>query len=255
VSRLAAEEIEVAPGPQGAVPLPEVLELLASSCAEMTGAPTCSFVTADESGTHATAASVGEAAAELDRIQLEAQAGPTWECLRRGRDVLAADLRDGAAGTAMSELASRHSVTAAHAFALTDDGETLGALTLYLADGAPVCDELARAMARVAAHAIVVDRSTRRWDDMSFQLSRAMIGRVWIERAKGTLGEQLGIPPDEAFVILRSHARRSQRKVSDVAQDLVAGNLSVRDVVAQAPTSHKHGGGQSHGRQNTRQSS
>jgi GAF domain-containing protein len=259
VSRLATAEIDTASGSRGQVPLREVLELLASSCAELTGAPLCSFVTVDESGDRATAASVGEAAVALDQLQLETHRGPTWECLESGRDVLAADLRRGATDATVSELAARSEVATAHAFALTDDdGESLGALTVYVPDGPPVAGDLPRAMAQVAAQAIVVDRSTRKWDEMSLQLSRAMTGRVWTERAKGILSEQLGIPPDEAFAILRSHARRTQRKVSDVAQDLVGGSLSVREVVAPPSTqstSHKRGAGKAPGRPNTRPSS
>jgi len=49
--------------------------------------------------------------------------------------------------------------------------------------------------------------------------------RALIERAKGMLMERHGIDERDAFEALRSHARRNNQKVTDVAGAVVDGNL------------------------------
>jgi len=61
------------------------------------------------------------------------------------------------------------------------------------------------------------------------QLREALASRATIERAKGLLMARHGCPEQEAFRMLADAARRQQRKVRFVAQDLLA-----EDVVANA---------------------
>ena len=49
--------------------------------------------------------------------------------------------------------------------------------------------------------------------------------RALIERAKGIVMERHGVDEREAFEALRTHARRSNKKIVDVAQELIAGRL------------------------------
>ena len=53
------------------------------------------------------------------------------------------------------------------------------------------------------------------------QLRHALVGRVWIEQAKGVLAGTQGISPDTAFQQLRARARSSRRKLADLAQEVV----------------------------------
>jgi GAF domain-containing protein len=53
------------------------------------------------------------------------------------------------------------------------------------------------------------------------QLRQALVGRVWIEQAKGVLAGTRGISPDAAFQQLREQARSSRRKLADLAQEVV----------------------------------
>jgi AmiR/NasT family two-component response regulator len=52
------------------------------------------------------------------------------------------------------------------------------------------------------------------------QLQSALDSRVVIERATGMLAERFDLPIPDAFELLRSAARSSRRKVSDLAQEL-----------------------------------
>jgi hypothetical protein len=55
------------------------------------------------------------------------------------------------------------------------------------------------------------------------QLRRALISRVWIEQAKGVLVATKGVTPEGAFQQLRTQARSSQRRVADLAREVVQG--------------------------------
>ena len=64
----------------------------------------------------------------------------------------------------------------------------------------------------------------------SEQLHLALNSRIAIEQAKGVLAEQGRVDMDAAFVRLRAYARRTQRMLSDVAQDVVNGALTYNDL-------------------------
>lgn len=53
------------------------------------------------------------------------------------------------------------------------------------------------------------------------QLQTALDTRVAIEQAKGILAERLHIPLQEAFLVLRTGARRNRMKIRDLAQRVV----------------------------------
>jgi hypothetical protein len=53
------------------------------------------------------------------------------------------------------------------------------------------------------------------------QLRQALIGRVWIEQAKGVLVATRGVSPEAAFQQLRRQARSSSRKLANLAQEIV----------------------------------
>ena len=58
------------------------------------------------------------------------------------------------------------------------------------------------------------------------QLQVALTSRIMIEQAKGVLAERAGLAIEESFERLRSYARASNRRLSDVAQDLLEGTLT-----------------------------
>jgi AmiR/NasT family two-component response regulator len=54
------------------------------------------------------------------------------------------------------------------------------------------------------------------------QLEHALESRIVIEQAKGVLAERLGVPPDEAFEVIRRAARRNRLRLRDLAHEIVA---------------------------------
>jgi AmiR/NasT family two-component response regulator len=57
-----------------------------------------------------------------------------------------------------------------------------------------------------------------------------------IEQAKGILAERARTTPDEAFVVMRTHARNQNRRLTDVAAALLDGNLDLQP--ADRPSRH-----------------
>lgn len=71
------------------------------------------------------------------------------------------------------------------------------------------------------------ERSHRRQEEIVTQLQNALNSRVLIEQAKGVLAERLGVSIDDAFGLLRDHARNRNARLRDVAADVVAGRVDL----------------------------
>ncbi|MFH8487593.1 ANTAR domain-containing protein [Streptomyces longisporoflavus] len=73
---------------------------------------------------------------------------------------------------------------------------------------------------------------------VSDQLSAALRRRVPIEQAKGHLAERFGIDDGQAFDLLRRHARRHRRKLSDVASEVIEGTSDIESLSGPRPERH-----------------
>jgi response regulator NasT len=67
-------------------------------------------------------------------------------------------------------------------------------------------------------------REEQRLSEKVAQLESALDRRALIERAKGILMERHSVAEREAFELLREQARRSNRRVVDVAQSVLDGH-------------------------------
>lgn len=104
----------------------------------------------------------------------------------------------------------------------------LGALGLFRVE--PVAlkrSEIAtaQALADVATVALLSSRAIADSHLLTAQLEEALNSRIAIEQAKGIIAERLGGGMDEAFALLRRFARTGQRRLSEVAQEIVDGSL------------------------------
>jgi AmiR/NasT family two-component response regulator len=57
------------------------------------------------------------------------------------------------------------------------------------------------------------------------RLTEALTSRIVIEQAKGMTGERRHLPMDQAFTLLRHHARRNNLRLADVARSIVDGTI------------------------------
>src|SRR5712671_5213838 len=81
----------------------------------------------------------------------------------------------------------------------------------------PAHVRVGQALADVATISLLHERGMRRSDALNEQLQTALNSRVIIEQAKGKLAERLSLDTDQAFSLLRDHARTRNLRLSDVA--------------------------------------
>jgi AmiR/NasT family two-component response regulator len=105
---------------------------------------------------------------------------------------------------------------------------TLGALNVLSVSQEPMADAdaiVARAFADLAALSIVQHRAGAEAKRLNEQLSGALTSRIVIEQAKGVISERAGVDLADAFARLRSYARSSNLRLTDVAQSAIDGTL------------------------------
>lgn len=171
-----------------------------------------------------TVASSDELAEAIGEAQYESGAGPCLDSLASGRFL---DVPDLTAETRWPEFRRRALEQGVHsclAVPLTDGTEILGALNLY---GCPphvfdaVAHQQARAFAVQASTALVLVLRSAAQAEQSAQLEQALTSRMEIDQALGILMGQQHCTADEAFVLLRKHSQNNNRKLRDVAVDLI----------------------------------
>lgn len=86
---------------------------------------------------------------------------------------------------------------------------------------------MAQALAAFATIAIVHERTARESTMLAEQLQRALESRVVLEQAKGVLAESAGVDMDEAFRLLRQHARSRNLTLRAVAEGVVDRSLVI----------------------------
>ncbi len=63
------------------------------------------------------------------------------------------------------------------------------------------------------------------------ELQHALQSRVLIEQAKGVLAERAGIDVEVAFTYLRTYARGHNRRLVQVADDVIDAKLATSDLI------------------------
>ncbi|QVI19199.1 ANTAR domain-containing protein [Nocardia tengchongensis] len=89
----------------------------------------------------------------------------------------------------------------------------------------------ARALADTATIGILQERAIHRADLLTEQLQGALIKHVTIEQAKGVLAQVGKVDMDQAFQALRSYGRHRSTRLSDVARQLVNGEIRPQSIL------------------------
>ena len=160
----------------------------------------------------------------VDAAQYEAGAGP---CLDAYRDRVAYRIDATTEDRRWPEFcaaAATKGICSVLAAPLEVDGEGIGCLNLYSGERAAfTADDEVLARVFAAQAALVVATSTAYWDARSTadQLDQAMRSRATIEQAKGILMASGAPDPDKAFEMLVHASQRENRKLREIAADIV----------------------------------
>jgi GAF domain-containing protein len=139
----------------------------------------------------------------------------------------------GARWPAFVALAARAGYLSVHAIPLRLRGQVIGSLNLFRErEGALNAADAtaAQALADVATISVLQERTIRDSAIVHDQLRHALDSRVVIEQAKGVVAHTHGVDMDEAFRLIRRHARNTSTSMPTVAEGIVN-----RRIVLEAP--------------------
>jgi GAF domain-containing protein len=208
----------------------DFLHVLTDRCAQLLDVSAAGLLLADPRGELRVIAASSEAARLLELFQLQNDQGPCLDCFRSGRPVTATDLNADQRWPRFAATAAEAGFTAVQALPMRLRDQVIGALNLFRATSGildPVDVRIGQALADVATIGLMHERSLRRSDTLNEQLQAALISRVIIEQSKGKLAERLGLEMDQAFNVLRDHARARNRRLSDLARAFVDGTETI----------------------------
>lgn len=83
----------------------------------------------------------------------------------------------------------------------------------------------AQAFADIATIAILQHRAADDAQLINAQLTTALNSRVISEQAKGIVAERTHIAVEEAFALLRSHARNNNLRLDNLARSIIDGSI------------------------------
>ena len=209
----------------------DVVDLLTTRCVEILGVSAAGVMLSPPRGDLQLIASSSEAMRVVELFELQNDEGPCLDCYGSGEPVLNQDLaRAGARWPRFAPVALEAGFRMVHALPMRLRGTVIGALNLFGPDTTPLdpADVTAgQAMADIGTIAILHHRATVEAQTLNQQLTHALNSRIVIEQAKGVLAERCGVSVDEAFGLLRRHARDHNLLLSDVAEHVIDGTLSV----------------------------
>jgi GAF domain-containing protein len=207
----------------------DLLHVLSRRCVDLLGVAEAGLLLADERGLLRVAVASSERARLMDLFQIQNDEGPCLDCYRSGEAVVGERLTDTDprwprfAGAAVAE-----GFGSVLALPLRLRGQVIGALNLFAdAERPPIAEStvpIAQSMADVATIVILQDRLARNRELLAEQLQIALNSRVMIEQAKGVIAARHDVGMEEAFERLRTQARRSRRRLVDVAEEMVRGS-------------------------------
>jgi GAF domain-containing protein len=174
-----------------------------------------------------------EAIARLERVQEDHQRGPCVDAVTTAQPMTVSDLDDGDTSQRWpeySKAAKTAGIRAVAGIPMLAEGSAIGAVNLYGTEPRNWAAEdlrIASVFANIATGYLVHASAAQQHQRTAEQLQQALSTRVIIEQAKGVLAAQREIDVDEAFQLLRKHAREHGSRIHDVARAVVDGDLQL----------------------------
>lgn len=154
----------------------------------------------------------------IDQWQYEIGEGPCLEALRQEDVITSGDLANDDRWPKWGQQIARElGVQSSLSYRLFTSGRSLGALNLFSRRTNAFTDEDVLDGLALAAHVAVALAAAMKED----QLLRALRTRTTIGQAQGILMERFDIDADHAFDVLRRVSSQSNRKLREIAAELV----------------------------------
>jgi GAF domain-containing protein len=205
----------------------DLLDRVTELAARTVGNCTFAGITMGQDGTMETPVYTDERSPRVDQVQYDTGTGPCVEAFRTGEVLEIRDTATEERWRHFCDAALEENIRSTLSVPLDVSGnrtEVLGALNLY-SEVPHAFDDEARASTEAFAQqaAIVVANARAYWGakEQSEQLQRAMESRATIEQAKGILMAQSRVTPEEAFQLLVRASQRENRKLREIAAEIV----------------------------------
>jgi GAF domain-containing protein len=217
----------------------ELLTVLADRCVEVLDVDAAGIMLAAPDGDLRVMASSSPAMRLLELFELQSEQGPCLDCYRTGQPVVNQDLAAvNGRWPRFANEALAVGFRSVHALPMRLRGVVIGALNLFHVEAGEMSEDdlvAAQALADIATIAILQHRGALEAQVVNDQLNQALTSRVVIEQAKGIVAERKGLNMDQAFATLRSHARRHNLRLADVARDVISGTLNPAALTRPSP--------------------
>ena len=211
-------------------PLTDVLQRVVTLACRTVGGGACGVagITVIERGKPQTAVFTDERSPRVDQAQYDADTGPCLDALRSGTVCHITDTATENRWRQYCDAALAESLRSTLSIPLDVSGDrtqVLGALNLYSETPDAFGDEALSSAEAFGHHAaIVVANAQAYWGavELGEQLQFALETRATIEQAKGILMGREGLSPEKAFDVLVRASQRENRKLREIAADIVA---------------------------------
>jgi GAF domain-containing protein len=217
----------------------DFMTTLSSRCVELFDASEAGLMLDSGDGL-AVAASSSRSMNHLELFELQHDEGPCVDCFRSGEPIVSLDLsQDLERWPRFAPEALAADFQAVYALPLRLRDTTIGSLNLLRVERGPLSDDdlsAAQALADVATIGLLQHRAAEDAERLTGQLQHALESRIVIEQAKGVLAEHSKLSTDLAFEALRRYSRNYNRRLSDVARDIIERALDPANIVAEPRT-------------------
>ena len=161
-----------------------------------------------------------------DGMQFHASAGPSFDAFRSGWLVRADDLADDERWPSLRRLGSdSDGPRSALAMPMVSGDVVIGVVSVYSSRAGELGDDLVSRVAPFAATAERLVRDDRAVSGLQLttgQLQEALTSRAVIDQAKGMIMLTARCGPEEAFDVLRRTSQTRNRKLRDIAMEIVS---------------------------------
>jgi GAF domain-containing protein len=231
--RFAQVFVELADTLVAGFDLMDFLHTLTVRCVELLAVDAAGLLLADSGGTLRLIAASTEQARVVELFQVQNDEGPCVDCYRTGEVVIVSNISADPAAARWPQFAAATAemgFAGVHAIPMRLRDQVIGTLNLFRSAPhglTPAVAVAGRALVDVATIGILQERAVHQQEVIAGQLQVALNSRVMIEQAKGILAERLRTTPDDAFIILRRHARDLNRPLTQLAGDVIHGTASI----------------------------
>ena len=199
---------------------------LCEVCVEVTGVDGAGIMLMSGEMATGSLCSSNQVSALIEELQYELGEGPCVDAYREDRPVLEPDLANPRTPRWMgfSEPAIAAGVRAVFGFPMQVGSARVGALNLYCArPGALSFDQHADALvlADLCAQSLLVMQANATPGMLAAELEAGVDLQSVIHQAAGMISVQLGVRVDDAMVRLRAYAFANERRLVEVARDVV----------------------------------